>query len=247
MAAVEHLRNAPIVEAILELRVDLPPDTDPERALRAVDMLRPDFSAHRKHVRGKFEFASGPEIVASAKAHQEPIGYEFLSEDTNRLTRFNVEAFSLHWLKPYGDWESLREKAKSIWAKYLVAFEPSNVTRIGLRYVNNLEMSLPMRDFDEYLTAAPKVPASLPQSLSRFLTSMEIIDDQKGIGATITHALQGVVAPNLLSVILDIDTYRNDACPVDDPKIWNSLETLHTFKNEIFFGCVTDKLLERYK
>jgi uncharacterized protein (TIGR04255 family) len=124
---------------------------------------------------------------------------------------------------------------------------PKAITRLGARFINNLSIPQTASDLCEFLVPGPMVPPGLPQSLQSFLSRIEIADVvNKRIGI-IAQLLQGLSTDGKLSVLLDIDAVRVGAFVAADPAVWEIADSLRDFKNEMFFGSVTDLLLEQYR
>ena len=62
-----------------------------------------------------------------------------------------------------------------------------------------------------------------------------------------THAFEGVVDPNVVNVILDIETRVRNRFSSGSPEIWSKLDHLRNFKNLIFFRSLTDKALRLFE
>ena len=102
-----------------------------------------------------------------------------------------------------------------------------------------------MRDFSDYLTAAPSIPEKLPQGISSFFTRVVLPDPTTGAVAIVTHALESVVTPKVVPIIIDIDVFIERTFE-NHEKAWATIDMLHDMKNLIFFESVTDKALEPY-
>jgi uncharacterized protein (TIGR04255 family) len=101
-----------------------------------------------------------------------------------------------------------------------------------------------MGDFGEYLTAAPRIPLELPQHVTRFLSRVSIVRAD-AVSAVITQAFEGIVGPKNVTVLLDIDTFKQEDFSEED--IWVVLEELHDFKNEIFFSSLTEEAVRLFE
>jgi uncharacterized protein (TIGR04255 family) len=175
---------------------------------------------------------------------QKPMGYLCQTEDQRKIVQFRVNGFSYHWLKPYDTWENFRDAARGLWTSYVDTAKPMAVIRVSLRYINSLELPFPMSDFGTYLTMPPRLPAELPQGVSRFLTRVSI--DRNGAAAVITQAFEGLTGTSNVKVLLDIATSKQ-ASFMKEEEIWSALEDLHTFKNEIFFNSVTEEAVRLFE
>ena len=247
MATVRHLRNAPIVEAIVEFQVDAPAGTSVRSLERAHRPLKSKYPRRVKQMTGTFQFQLTPANGSTAQAAaSEHVGYRFISGDGKRIAGFTMQAFAFHWLRPYTRWEELRVEAQQLWKHYRSVVKPKAITRIGVRYINNLAVPVGATDLGDYLVPGPIVPDGLPQAVKSFLSRIEIVDEANQRIGIITQAFQGLAPDGNLSVLLDVDTVRIGAIRADDENAWLIADRLRVFKNDIFFRCVTDRLLEQY-
>lgn len=247
MATVRHLRNAPIVEAAVSIQVDLPAETTLDAAWSAHDRIREQYPLHGKQMSGTFQvqFVSSGE-PAPATSSSEHIGYRFMSTDQRRVADFAKSAFTLHWLPPYTEWTDLRSEATRLWEIYKVCMKPKAVTRIDVRFINNLSIPATAKDICDFLVPGPIVPEGLPQAVRSYVSRIEIVDEPGQRLGVITQAFQGITKEGHLSVLLDIDAIYLGSLAPDDAEIWDAADKMRDFKNEMFFRSVTDQLLERY-
>jgi uncharacterized protein (TIGR04255 family) len=113
-----------------------------------------------------------------------------------------------------------------------------------VRYVNRLDLPLPLKDFKDYLKIVPEVGPDLPQGLSGFLMQVHIpILEMQGT-AIVTETLIPPSRLDVVSVVLDITLARNHDLPLDDAAIWELFEDLRKHKNAVFEGCITDRTRE---
>ena len=174
-------------------------------------------------------------------------GFVFHSADKKLLAQFRIDGFTLNRLKPYTRWEQLFPLALELWKLYYSIAEPELVTRLALRYINHIEMSPDIADFDRYLRAAPVVPAELPQGVSAFLTRVTIHDPENRLAAHVVQTLQTDPASQKLTLILDIDAFRPGEWIATDPEVESVFMSLRHFKNQIFFNYLTEEALRRFE
>lgn len=192
LAKQRHLRTAPIREALLDIRV--PPL--PESRLPALENLYSSVSAEfpAKQVLHEHQFELGIKIgaepEASVSSGRLARGVVFKTAEGNRLVQFRLDGFTFNWLKPYGTWDELKSAALPLWRVFADSGGPDRVIRLALRYINVL--SIPVGGaFEEFLTAGPRVPDALPQTLSRFVTRLTVVDAETHCQAHITQAFSG--------------------------------------------------------
>ena len=248
MAQVVHLNKAPIVEAVVEFQVDLPPKTTITSARKSHARFRAKFPKAIDLMSGSVEFEFGPPGKTKAPTSTSAkIGVRFVSANGRHIVDFGLKAFAFHWLAPYTEWGDLRAESMRLWKIYRREMKPNAITRIGVRFINNLAVPQSAKDLCDYLVPGPIVPPDLPQSVRSFLSRVEIVDDAHKRLGIVTQALQGLLGDGNLSILLDVDAVRTGSFPPDDPAIWEITDKLRDFKNQLFFSSVTDKLLEQYR
>jgi uncharacterized protein (TIGR04255 family) len=87
----------------------------------------------------------------------------------------------------------------------------------------------------------------LPQYVSSFLTRVTVHNPEDAIAAHVTQALQPTSDAQRLTVILDIDAYKEGEFSVEDPAIERTFSQLRAFKNLIFFNSVTEETLRQFE
>ena len=63
----------------------------------------------------------------------------------------------------------------------------------------------------------------------------------------LNEAIIKPAAPEVVSVVLDIDVFRTTDLPDDEEELWKFLEELRQRKNTIFEACITDKARELFQ
>jgi uncharacterized protein (TIGR04255 family) len=241
--------NAPIKEAILDIRVELPHEIGLDQLLRFQDAIQGQYPHKRERVQfsAELHLEQQREQQQSVQPSKKVDGYVFTSVDSKDIVQARLDGFTINRVQPYDAWPSFRDTGKRLWEHYLSIATPTAVTRIALRYINRLELPLPIKDFKEYLLTVPEIAPSLPQGLKTFFMRLEIPSEQHQAIAIITETMEAPVDGKLLPVILDIDAIRESPFPPRSEEIWQTFENLREFKNQIFFQSVTDKAKELFK
>lgn len=232
-----RLGKAPIVEAIIDIHVDPP--------LASLDALEPfEVLAHakfpdRKRViqwQGSVDLSSEEPKVTSPPL--EVKGFAFWTLDKRKVLQARVNGLSLSHLAPYETWSALERDARGWWDEYRRLTGAAVVTRYAVRFINRLELPLPMKDFADYLRTMPTVARGLPQGLSGVF--MRLVVPFPDATAIITQAIDeaGVTAEKV-PVILDIDVAQSERLPADGDELWKKLERLRKLKNDVFFESLT--------
>ncbi|MBI4833754.1 MAG: TIGR04255 family protein [Planctomycetes bacterium] len=244
-----HFPNAPIVEALLDIRVDLPKEVDLKTLLPFHDEIKKDFPAKKEQFSWQVDFKMGPgKLPESQQPKGGTIGYLFNSADGKKIVQATQNGFTFNMLKPYTDWKSFSAEAKALWQKYIKIAKPVKVSRIALRYINRIEIPFPFNAFKEYILTIPEIAQGIPNGLSEFLMRLVIPMPEMETTAIITETIDKMDNKTTkLPLIFDIDVYKMKPFEPSSDNIWTEMEHLHKFKNDIFFNSLTDKTKELFK
>lgn len=250
MAMPRHLAHAPIVEAIIDIRVQ-PRDglsfRDLERAFTSLDF---GYYVKGPISQGLFSIqlpADGqtPETTASAAA----IGVRLHSKDEKYVLQCRLSGFTLSRLSPYEDWKVLVNETKRLWDIYRDALRPICINRIAARFINDLQLPMePGTSFQKYLVKLVDIPEGVPQTVRSFVQRFELADYHAQASVILTVALEPEYQPSSrVPVVLDIDAFKTANMDPGSPDLWESLERLRAAKNRVFFSVLNEEALELYQ
>jgi uncharacterized protein (TIGR04255 family) len=238
-----HLPKAPITEALIDLRAELPSGITIERLGEFQLLLGGSYPVKRNRYQWQVQFNPEASPVASGGAQQ--VGFLFFSDDSRRAVQARLDGFSFSWLKPYADWTALRDDGRRLWREFVRFAGPLRVTRVALRYINRSELPQPVV-FHEYLNTFPKTGEGIAPSLSGLFMRL-VAPDEAGT-VVITEAIDEAGATDtVVPLILDIDVARTGDFVPEGNELWEVLEDLRNLKNQVFFGSVTPKALELFR
>lgn len=231
--------NAPITEALIDIRVEpLPASMLP--ALEALhESVKDQYPEKDQRVVFQGEITVGEQVGAVAR--QAPLGYAFRSKDGKQIFQARLDGFTFSRLKPYGNWEGLRDQARKLWGVYRDVIGSKKIIRVAVRYINQVDIPVPSFDYKDYFLTIPEIAPALPQELSGFLMQLLLPQpDFQGM-LILTQTVVAPPAPNTNSVILDLDAFKEAPDFASDEQLWEMLEALRERKNKYFEGCITDK------
>lgn len=168
----------------------------------------------------------------------------FLSDDEKYMVQLDGGRISIHRLSPYTSWKEFLPLIQKVLSSYVECFAPKNITRIGLRYVN--EMVFPKENFvygDNF-----KIELTLPNLIEKNQKSIFIgsIFEQEG-GRDIIKVQFGEKQQNLLPedknriFLLDFDYFLLIPNTVTFDRVDEWLNTAHKNLETTFEEVLTDK------
>jgi len=168
----EHLPRAPIVEAVIDIRARA--EMNWEEQLVS-EMLKPKLPGYpRVSPQSEFRQEVTFEVGQQPKSEQQARrwkGLRFHSEDGRHIAQFNRDGFVFSRLPPYEKWEHLRDEALRLWRIHADLARPTEVLRIGLRFVNSIVLPPHEVRLEDYLEPNPELPRGLDLPFLGFLHS----------------------------------------------------------------------------
>ena len=248
MAEYPHLDNAPITEALIDLRVTASAELSIESLQQSLETADFGYFIKGPISQGSVEFTMLPDgTLPATKSLAAKVGFRLHSADERYVALWQLNGFTLSRLPPYENWDTLLTEFKRLWDIYRKLTKPQRVARVATRYINNLKLPLAAgAPIGQYLDKVVELPAGVPQSIEGFLQRFLLVDDKSEARVILTLALKGASAGEPVPVVLDIDTSVATDMAIDDGHVWQKLAELHELKNRVFFNTIKRPALELY-
>jgi uncharacterized protein (TIGR04255 family) len=240
--------KAPITEAVIDLvfEFDTPPTIEALGTL--ADELNPPFG-HRQPINQVAMAVAMPESGLVADATQstsfQQLGLRLSNSDLTRITQLRVNGANFSHMHPYTRWETFSVEAIAVFDGYIKRFAPRAVSRLALRYINQIEVPQDS-DLDDYLNVTPRLLQDLPQQVTGYFMQLQLPQEDLGSNwhAIVNTGIGPAVNPANMNLLLDIDVYVQESLPATLESIAAVLAKLRDRKNKIFEAAITPKTRE---
>ncbi len=252
MSDAPSYSKPPVSEALIDIRID----PVPSEFLRPLENLYDRLAKDYPDKKTRYQHTGGIKVdegkVVSTSAAGGPIGYWFQSEDARRLIQVRLDGFTFNRLKPdpnerWPGWPIMREEAKSTWELYAQTLSLREITRLAIRYINQIVIPQPGVELNDYFTTSPQIPPGLPfQHIGHFFTRTEIPIPDLKVTAIVIQAPAREKFPDSVALTLDIDVFKNERFPANTSILWENLDRLRDLKNMIFEACLHQRAKELF-
>jgi uncharacterized protein (TIGR04255 family) len=245
MAVPRRLSRPPITEALVDIRAVI---TQPQTVYTEfAKELKNEFPKvhERRSVEGQITVRKGKLIIPQSES-QSFSGLRVLSADESLIAQFRPDGFTLNNLKNYVGGDRLITLALDLWTRFVAIAKPPNVSRVALRFINQL--SLPLNDGDrirKFLTTPAELPAGAPQDVAEFLSRVVAYSEAANATAIVTQRLTKSADGQPL-VVLDVDVSQMGDFSTDAAQLREVLERLRQEKNRTFFAMLTEETVNLY-
>lgn len=238
-----HLSRAPITEALLDIRAELPPDS----TLQALESFSSRLGGAFPDVR-PIQHLEAHLAMDGGLTSRSPLalGNIHWNADRSRAVQARLDGFTVNHVKSYASWEDMRDQARSLWEHYREVARPIKVVRCALRYLNRLQISAGV-ELGLQLRTRPEISPGLPQALDEYFMRVGV-PFEGGRKAVITEATDRAAdASESLDLILDIEAFAVRELDPGSEDLWSELERLREIKNECFFSSLEKGVWEAYR
>jgi uncharacterized protein (TIGR04255 family) len=233
-------KNAPIQEAVFDIRVDQVANSDINFYESYGKENYSDYSLQEKRVRMGGTFRIAKDLPPEMNSTQSALGVIFSQTNGNKKIQFRKDGYTFNMLRPYTNWQEFSDLSLKYWTDYRNNIKPNKITRVALRYINRIDLPLTGDfDFDDYFNNVPKIPSSLEQKFNRLFLQMQVPCNSSGVYANITQTFDNPTNENL-PFIIDIDVFKEAGIQADED-LRSHFDELRNFKNGIFESLITDK------
>lgn len=247
---IRTLANAPIREALIDLRCELPEGQDTE-LLAEFEAAHESISAEFPKKESNFaanvsaELKKGTDPAIAATATTTLRGYHFRNTQGDKIVQFRLDGFTFNKLRPYTKWAKLQAEAETLWTQY-ASLPEVQVTRLGVRYINEIRVP-PGVGFETIFVEPLRRPLGFGKGQVRESLERLQVSSQDAFERTIVTRLAREEKAGF-TIILDIDAFA--VAPdgaFKSREVWERIDQLRDRKNKIFFSSLTANGIERYE
>jgi len=243
MSTWPRLSKAPIVEGLIDIRVERSAGVTFDILKAACDELAADFPSRQDRRMFVTQLNFSPEAGPTSQTTDDgPDGVILRSADEKWVVQFRLDGFTVSRLHPYGTWDELKGKASALWPKYMEAAKPIKVVRIASRFINRVQLPIG-ESFEKTFLTNFVIGPSLPQSVAGYLLRVVIPFEEQNAMAIVTQSLEG----NTTDCVFDLDAFSEQPQGIAENEMWRKFDALREVKNGLFFGSITEAALERFK
>jgi uncharacterized protein (TIGR04255 family) len=246
----QRLAHAPIAEAVIEMRAraEVPWEEVAVRA-KLVPLLPayPNIES-QSEFEHEMQFGPGQDMV---QRHRD-LGWRGLrceSADHLHIAQFNRDRFVFSRLRPYDHWEEFQGEAIRLWDIHRDLAQPLGIQRLGLRFINRIDLPNNSPRPDDYLHMPTDVLKGLPLYREGFFHRDVLGVPGYPYIVTIVRTVQPThaVGSKRFGLLLDIDVFTTESLDLRDDLLTQRLNEMRWLKNKAFFGSITEHALESFR
>lgn len=245
-----RLEHAPIVEAAVEIRCSSAGQWDEQSIKSRIEKMLDGY----QFLDSQSEYKAKVDLDTGSTSTEPPTkvrwkGARYQSEDGRYVAAFNFDSFLLSRLAPYEAWEPFENEVLRAWKLHVEMARPSEIQRVGLRFINLISLPSGSVSLDEYIDQSPVPPRDMNLPIVSFLhrETLRVPDSHYFINITRAPKARISQGKNEYAVVLDIDVYTDKVPAVDESVIKERLADMRFLKNTAFLGSIAKGYEERLR
>lgn len=229
----------PVVEVVCEF--NFVPSAPWDAALPGLiySMLHEDYPK-RKGLRS-FESQLNPAQGGFQQQFQMTDRVQFLREDEKAFIQIGADFLAINHLAPYPGWRNFRPIIQRGFEAYQEVAKPSGLLRIGLRYINLINLLGDKIRLGDYLKFYPEFGQAIPD-IAEFMMGA-VSPFEKGRDALrLQMNTAAIEKPGEVGIVLDLDYFlvQPQAVVIENALDW--VDAAHGCILATFENCLTDDL-----
>jgi len=246
MSAERRYGNPPIIESVCEFRLRQDVKWDPTIP-----------GVFYGEVRDSFPIKEGKLVQdVTITQKQEGISHQirtterawFLSDDRKTFAQLGPGVLAVNRLNPYPGWGFFKRTIEIAFGTLREIVQVGDLERIGLRYINRIEIPGQPINLQDYFGYGPYFAPSLKEkSLAGFLVFCTVPFSEGRDACNLRLESTALEATGSSSFALDIDYFVNKPRAVSEQGAMEWVEAAHEAVREIFEACITDRLRDIFQ
>jgi uncharacterized protein (TIGR04255 family) len=237
--------NPPLIEAVCEFRVL--PDSPWDLTVHGLiyEKIKESFPYKEQRLIQEFEMNQGPKgIEQQVRVSERSV---FLTDDKTMFVQIGPHLLAINCLKPYPRWERFKPRVEEAFNALTSSTEVKGLARIGHRVINRIEIPSKPLTLQDYFEFRPLLGNNLPQNMVSFILGciLPFKDKRDFCKIQLTNGIPDISDHSAFLLDFDYFSAKPDGIQASDALVW--IEEAHRQVNDIFEGCITNRLREIFQ
>lgn len=236
----KQYKNPPIIEALCEFRFIPSQEWDLTIPGLIYEKVKKLFPMREQQLGIGFKLDKSEKGI-NYQIEPGPPRIQFFKKNKETLIQLSPNLLSINQLKPYQSWKKFKPMILDSFQKYKEVSNPKDFQRIGLRYINRIDIDSVSIEFEKYFNLSFRIPEKLPQDYNDFFIRIQIPYSGGRDSMIISMSSIDPIKPKSLSMILDLDYIMHIPSAINFEKVPAWIEEAHSRVEEVFEACITDR------
>lgn len=249
MAKIQHLNNAPVIEAILGFQADASKAWDVEAVRSGLADHFPDFTGVQEQRMFENQILLGPGKAPETRTTVHPVEALILRKaDQTAAVQIRRDGFAFSQLQPYPDWDAFVASALAQWKVFGDWLEVDAPFNTFIRFINRVSYPLDGFKLADYFESPPLPPSGTDWAFQFFRDHH--IHAPKG-GRFLVDSVFSTAglsdSGKAVDFLLDITISPSQSLAETGDSLDGLLPEMRKLKNDAYFSKFTEAGLDPYR
>lgn len=189
---------------------------------------------------------TGSPVTEPAASVREITKVQFPTLDGKEMVAVGPGMLSVHVLKPYTGWEAYRPQIEEAVEIYRAIAKPTGIRRIGIRYINRIDLPDEKSDPRDYFAAPPSTLEKIDCALNAFVVRHEYVYPDSPIKLVVNMA-KVETQEGRVAYVLDLDQLQEwPSEPLPIHRGMAVIDELRRREREAFEALITPRAQELF-
>lgn len=238
-------KHPPVIEALCEIQFEQNTPWTLTIPGLLYEQVRGQFPKQREALRLNLGFSS-TQGTLSQEVGTTPL-IQFLRNDEKALIQVGPYLLAINHLVPYPTWAEFLPMIEQGFQAYRQVAEPTTIRRIGLRYINRIEIPGERLQLEDYLEFYPFVGKALPEDFGSFIVGIQAPYEDARDSLQIQLTTVVSQTPHTIALLLDIDYFLVQPGAIDLGNLPQWIADAHDRVEQAFEGCIKEPLRQLFE
>ncbi len=242
-------KNSPIIEAVCEFIFTDGTKWDLTIPGLVYEAVRTKFPNKEQHLHQLINISTElPSDRVKSQIRRNEIAV-FLTPDKKMSIQVGPHTLSINRLKPYTSWDDLKSHIEYAFGVLSNKVEIEGLQRIGLRYINRIEIPHKSYNLEKYFQFRPFLGDNLPEVADSFILgcAFSFYGAQDTCKVQLTDAIPEKSGVDSSAFILDLDYFLARPKTIEAKNALEWVDRAHTNIESLFEGCISEPLRQIFE
>lgn len=244
-----RLKNAPIIEAVVDIDCDMPPAFSLKAVeAKARELLKEYYPKFRVQLLEQHHIGQKGDEPPKHSTWRGIQALQFLHDDEKQLVQFRSGGFSFNRLNPYTSLDDYLPEIGKMWGLFVQLTSPIQIRVVRLRYINRILLPLTQGQvqLEDYVKMSPE-PADDKLFLRSFLMQYTAMEDGTGHEVNVVVTSQPPENERAPIIFDNCVASAVKAEPEDWAWLLARIQILRGLKNRVFRNTLTERCLSLFQ
>lgn len=169
------------------------------------------------------------------------------TEDRKNLVQIGPNVLAVNRIMPYPGWDVFSPRVYDVFSNYAKAVNLEKLQKVGLKFINNFEIPVPLEELATYVDYMPYLGAGIPRGITSFFLGgiVNVPQSSDSIKIELTTTITANEGNSAFMMLIDYVNVNQDLLSLG--QVVSKIEEAHKHVEDMFEKCIKDPLRQIFE